>query len=589
MTLKGHIRRLEIENCPPSAVEHYQTLDAIFDLFRLLSAGKSDVGIFGEDLLDWLNRHYVSPTSQQGINLADQERPWLDEDFWPTLTKYTLRGIIPPLQHFLRLLSSHPSKYLQSLAPKLSALLEKLPRATTVSKIQFQPLRKRWLQELSSFRSEFDGVPQLAREDWWAYLTDILDVLDGDEIVIKRLGRDLGFGWREIVSVWGLWGDEKLERDHLPELVGGLLGEMPPDEEDLEEMMLIQLFSEDLPKALDIAMQLDPWLGAHLADILQNQELLDAQADDDTGVSLRDQCVFEYAESILSDPGQWMIAVAYMQSCGPVGLRMADEILLRTPLDFDAVGVNKDPQTVDSRGDDVTMDNSDQPTVISSHVLRLAQEHNREWVIATVTRIAARQLADRGRLGEALSYSLTSGDRQGIDRVVNQVMENYLETGPDALLKFINEIPPSLHTAYRHPGPNGLHSLAFLLNYTEFQIHRANGDSSKSARHLADMFRQDIVPTAWWAALLVDVGELLLDESELHFSQVDAYELLRRVEEVAVNLAEGTGDRYLGGLGKSLKTKTGGEKEALKKLELVRFAFANYFARLTIQGASQVA
>jgi nuclear pore complex protein Nup85 len=52
-----------------------------------MTAGKSDRGVFGEDLLDWLNRHYVSPTSEEGLNLADQAQPWLDPSFWQTLTK----------------------------------------------------------------------------------------------------------------------------------------------------------------------------------------------------------------------------------------------------------------------------------------------------------------------------------------------------------------------------------------------------------------------------------------------------------------------------------------------------------------------
>jgi nuclear pore complex protein Nup85 len=68
-------------------VEHYQSLDAAFDLFLLLNAGKSDPGVFGEDLLDWINRHYISPTSEEGTALADLREPWTDPQFWPVLVK----------------------------------------------------------------------------------------------------------------------------------------------------------------------------------------------------------------------------------------------------------------------------------------------------------------------------------------------------------------------------------------------------------------------------------------------------------------------------------------------------------------------
>jgi hypothetical protein len=50
---------------------------------------------------------------------------------------------------------------------------------------------------------------------------------------------------------------------------------------------------------------------------------------------------------------------------------------------------------------------------------------------------AARLLADSGRLGESLSYSLTTEDQLGIDRVVKFVMERYQNEGrnPFVILK----------------------------------------------------------------------------------------------------------------------------------------------------------
>ena len=63
------------------------------------------------------------------------------------------------------------------------------------------------------------------------------------------------------------------------ELVSGLLNEMPADPTDTEEMTLLHLFTDDLPKAIERTMDLDPWLGAHLADILQNQDLISPQVD----------------------------------------------------------------------------------------------------------------------------------------------------------------------------------------------------------------------------------------------------------------------------------------------------------------------
>lgn len=41
----------------------------------------------GEDLLDWLNTHFVEPPTEEGKHLATMEKPWEDETYWPYLTR----------------------------------------------------------------------------------------------------------------------------------------------------------------------------------------------------------------------------------------------------------------------------------------------------------------------------------------------------------------------------------------------------------------------------------------------------------------------------------------------------------------------
>jgi len=47
---------------------------------------------------------------------------------------------------------------------------------------------------------------------------------------------------------------------------------------------------------------------------------------------LRRHFILAYAESLLSDPWLWRIAVEYMVACGEIGLQTAREVLLRVPL-----------------------------------------------------------------------------------------------------------------------------------------------------------------------------------------------------------------------------------------------------------------
>jgi nuclear pore complex protein Nup85 len=41
----------------------------------------------GEELMDWLNTHFIEPSTEEGDHLSSLEQPWEDESFWPYLTR----------------------------------------------------------------------------------------------------------------------------------------------------------------------------------------------------------------------------------------------------------------------------------------------------------------------------------------------------------------------------------------------------------------------------------------------------------------------------------------------------------------------
>lgn len=42
----------------------------------------------GEDLMEWLNIHFIEPSTEEGDHLSALNCPWEDETFWPYLTRY---------------------------------------------------------------------------------------------------------------------------------------------------------------------------------------------------------------------------------------------------------------------------------------------------------------------------------------------------------------------------------------------------------------------------------------------------------------------------------------------------------------------
>jgi hypothetical protein len=66
---------------------------SLFVVLYLPEAGFDDAPV-GEELMEWLNTHFIEPSSEEGDHLSSQDKPWEDESFWPYLTRYPhhLRG-----------------------------------------------------------------------------------------------------------------------------------------------------------------------------------------------------------------------------------------------------------------------------------------------------------------------------------------------------------------------------------------------------------------------------------------------------------------------------------------------------------------
>jgi nuclear pore complex protein Nup85 len=42
--------------------------------------------------MEWLNIHFIEPSTEEGDLLSSLERPWEDEIFWPYLTRSVRNG-----------------------------------------------------------------------------------------------------------------------------------------------------------------------------------------------------------------------------------------------------------------------------------------------------------------------------------------------------------------------------------------------------------------------------------------------------------------------------------------------------------------
>lgn len=64
------------------------------------------------------------------------------------------------------------------------------------------------------------------------------------------------------------------------EVVVQVLDEMPPDPTDFEDVIHSLMMLGKPTQVLSQAFQLDPWLSAHLADVMESLELIDQDPDE---------------------------------------------------------------------------------------------------------------------------------------------------------------------------------------------------------------------------------------------------------------------------------------------------------------------
>ncbi|KZW00006.1 hypothetical protein EXIGLDRAFT_723166 [Exidia glandulosa HHB12029] len=586
VALSAHIEALEHRG--PSSQRssaHYQSLYSSLHLMQTvyLPASGSRRGLVGEELLDWLNRNFIAPSTEEGVSLAALDTPWTDANFWPYIVRSVLRGMARSAVHFLAKLENHPSPYLQHLAGSLVPLLGAHPRSSAYGMDnEFFLAWRQWKERVAVLRREFDAMPQREGVDEWrAEVSDILGILEGNAEVVLRSCKDSEAGWREAVCVWGVWVRVGLRRDDLPELVKDVVEQLPADSTSVEDMLHMALLEGTFGKVIEHANALDIWLVAHMTDVLGPLSVLDDLPDQETAVSVRDYLVLSYAEYLRADPHLWRITVDYMYTCGELGERMADQILLTVPITrADAGGETRDVEMGDATTAATAPSSSatNDATIGGVEALsEICREHAREHVRRQICKNAARIFLQQADYGLAISYYLSAEDYAGIGRAANRLLDEFVEHGPQKFIEKAGQIAIGLHLP-ENLGEQAVfaHRLLFVQRYAEFHKLCQDGDLSTAAEHLIDMFNAEIVPRTWWALLLADASELL-SSGQLVFRSDEICELLGRLEVLQSRVQNGYSAESLGVLakiGQGDRTRL-----ATKRLEVVRLSLARYYAR----------
>ncbi|CAE6511949.1 unnamed protein product [Rhizoctonia solani] len=608
---KKQIASLASQDPLPSTYPTYVSILETLQLVQTIYAphGGQINGLIGEQLLQWLNTSHTVPATAELIRLSGLPEPWSDPDFWPTLNKCILRGLSTSALGFLRRVgSNHPSATLRTFVrDSLVPVLETHPRSSEFQRESgFVTAHLRWRERVAEVRIAFDKAVDAApgegdEDEWSRWVDELLGVLEGDSGVVFALCNEAvedGWGFREVIGVWGVWVDVGLKRTQLAKVVEKVAEEMPPDPTmPIQELHRAILAMDEL-EALEIAAQVDPWLAAHLADIFEKVETLDPHGEiaQTYGVSVRDYFVLAYAEHLHSDPTLFEIELEYLGRCGAVGRERISVVICHIPvlpppadpkasassvsklksLGVDDQGLPLAPRIVDA-GMWEGYDRVDKLLSVCDQ-LGLHDESQE------ICKVVAQHLTREKNYGLAISYCAFAKDVRGVGRIATLLLEEYVQNGSAAFVKHVTQIPARY---MRVNATDPITSrLQFVARFADFHTFSEDGAKGEAVRLLVRMLDRSIVPRAWQAVILLDAASLMEgSEEELLITTDDAYELLRYLQNIYTQAALGAGSDYLEVLARITMRGKGNtaEKEALQSLDIVRLVLARYLARCTVQ------
>ena len=261
-------------------------LHALMHLTEMLylPADGTGAGVVGEEVLNWLNAYDVAPTTEEGQDIATAPIPYEHPRYWDYILQCVLRGFNKSAASVLDSLSSHPSKVVARIAGKSIRLLQSFPRSTSYShEAAFVQDRKGWQaqvrQLLQGLEREMDEMEEELghtdevedqRIEYEAQYRCLLELMAG----IRERVFEACSDWREALGAWGLLVQPTMRRDDIPDVIAIILEKLPADSTLPLERASIAFSKGEVFKGCTECREIDPWLTAHVTNLLARAEVL---------------------------------------------------------------------------------------------------------------------------------------------------------------------------------------------------------------------------------------------------------------------------------------------------------------------------
>eukprot|EP00051_Salpingoeca_urceolata_P002891 m.53549 g.53549 ORF g.53549 m.53549 type:complete len:664 (+) comp12391_c0_seq2:96-2087(+) len=522
---------------------HFAIMDFMWHLCEVMFLRPSAhlrAGLVLNDLLEWVTSHFVEFEDRvHQLAQPTVSQPETNPFYWEALERLLLQGQLKRAQEVLGIHSQRRPDGNDEFG-MVDELLRSMPRMFPGgSTSEFTNIWHEWHQSCDLCYRNIQNP----------HLRTLCGILSADLTVLASMS-DRAETWYQLLvakilytsplaRVFDLQGDIQWAREQYAGFEVGPL-----------DQMILAVFDQDAPKVIRDSCECfnDWWFAAHMADLLSWTGWLQSHADTP---DLREYLVLDYASGLCASSSLWTVAASYFMSCPREGRAYLEEYIMRVPLESEFK---------------------------ARKVLRVCQLCGLDYQSRRIALVMGRQCLSQGRPGAAIGWYLRAHDTAAVDRIAEQMLQEYIETGDFDPAGVVDNFGAAMLSSER---------LTFLVKYKEFLVLRNTpGKLEQAGAVLVNILTTEHMAPKWFCLTLLVDALPLLEHPTLVFDTEQTHFLLHSLQALESSHRHADYLGYSRPKQKQLHQQQAQQplkSEGAKKLELLRLALGRNLARAMLQ------
>ncbi|KAJ2498953.1 hypothetical protein IWW47_003415, partial [Coemansia sp. RSA 2052] len=318
----------------------FQYMHAVWHLLEIIYLTTNLPGLSTSivpHFMEWVNFNFPAPTAADGRRIVgDGSLVLANEELWPYIRKLAMRGHVSVLANMLERLVSAPE--LSAAAARWARDIARIARSMPLGSQEetagsFNARWRRWNEELQNAATAIGSLLDPPASDVDVELEAlyaVVDILRGNVDAIAAEGQS----WLDVLGAILLYSEPTSQADRLPSLAILVAEQFPRTEFSVVDRSLFALLTHDLAEFLVFSNQIDPWLSAHISDVMDHISILDQCRAAFAAVDPREHYLVALGELYMAHEGLWRVGLDYFGLCGtPAARCVMAEYAVRVPLD----------------------------------------------------------------------------------------------------------------------------------------------------------------------------------------------------------------------------------------------------------------